>query len=239
MRMSNQKHPAMTKSFFLCITILSLYSCRKENRELPRPQIITDPVQPAILEQDTVYSGDFWGIRIGDSPEEIHTAIQQVKTDRQIGGLVIVSNIFTRLAEIETRIPLYNGLFMDEFQGTNTGVQIAFADGTVKSIYLNSGQQLTRWPDNAAIGPQIQTGDEIKTIYNKLVLINKLDAYKNKFERLSLFYKNLSTAYDSRMSVSPQWYFGAQITDKKIYQVKLNFVNSRLFSVEYTLLEYP
>jgi hypothetical protein len=232
-----QTFPSMHKSIFLLIGVLFFYSCKKE--DLPEPaKRSLDPAMPIILEEESLFSGQFWGINIGDPAEEVHASIQQIKVEKQIGSVGVTGNIFTSITDLETRIPLYHTLLLDESHGTSDGVQFYFAENKIKSIYLNSGESISQWPPHAAHHLSVETGDPINGIYKKLVAISKQPESGDKFERMLFFLKNLSTVYDSRMSVSPEWYFGSTVNNKKGYQVKLNFKSGKLFSIHYTLYEF-
>jgi hypothetical protein len=49
------------------------------------------------------------------------------------------------------------------------------------------------------------------------VNINKKSSYANKFERISLFTKELASQYDPIMTQSPQWYFRYTV-EPKLYE---------------------
>ncbi len=69
----------------------------------------------------------------------------------------------------------------------------------------------------------MRTGDRVSDLYEKLANIRGIGSYKNKFERIFLFVKNLVTAYDPGMNQSPQWYFGYKTGTDTMDQVQVHF----------------
>jgi hypothetical protein len=195
-----------------------------------------EPTGNLIMEQDSIFSGEFWGIRIGSTHEDVYDQIRQIRIEKKIRSVEVADNFFTLISELDTRIPLYNSLRLDEPAGTVDGVQIYFADNKIKSIYLNSGKSLIKWPADAATNSSIQTGDATGVVYEKLVAASKLDKYRNKFDRAWLISKNLSADYDDRLNSSALWYFGSPASEKKGYQVFLKFEKDKLSSIHYNLI---
>ena len=107
--------------------------------------------------------------------------------------LGVVGNVFTGLEGLENKIPLYESLLLDEAKGTSTGIQIAFENGIVKSIWTNEGAKLPKWPavpdKSAAIAP----GDDVSSIYSKLARMKELGIAAKKLERISLFKKDVAS----------------------------------------------
>jgi hypothetical protein len=151
-------------------------------------------------------AGSFWANHWANRVE-LYAKLQQIQAAEKIGGLSIVNNIYTSIDSLKTRLPLYTGIFMDEAIGTSTGVQLSFENNKVKTIFLNNGTQLTRWPVGFAQNTTIAVGDPVDDIYQKLVNIKKNPLSAKKLERLSIFFKDNNKPYDPQMSASPQWYF--------------------------------
>ena len=224
----------MPKTLLYLLVLLFFYSCKKE--ELPeKPLIIVEPPVNMILEQDSLFAGQFWGITIGESTEQVYAALQRIKTEKQITSAEVAGNYFT-IADLDQKIPLYNSLYFDNLIPTEEGVQVYLADNKIKSIYLNNGKLLNRWPQAGSNAHTIRTGDAAADIYNKLVLASEQDNYKNRFGRIMLVSKNLSTPYDEHMSISTQWHVGSPVTNKKVYHLILKFNNGMLSSIHYTLI---
>lgn len=198
-----------------------------------------DPNEPQIISQDTVLSGSLWEFNIGEAADEIYSTIQNVKTDRQIKYLGIINNIFTDVQLLEGRLELYNALFLDETSGTPEGIQIYFEYDKVKSIYKNNGEALGNWPVTFQGNAVVRIGDSIKHIYQPLLAISATPANSPKFQRMSLFQKNVDKGYDPPMEYSPKWQFTSKISDKRFWLVDLNFTAGVLSSMYRTLYEYP
>lgn len=221
----------------LLIVILSLSSCKKEHVTVDRNPLITEPIEPTIIASDTVIIGQWWGLNIGDTSTEIYNTIQQIQSEKHIYYLGVVGNVFTNIDELESAIPLYNSIFLDEINGSGSGVQIYFAHDKVNAIWTNNGNQLSSWPSNVATTATIEKDDTIENIYSKLLSIKQIPAFSNKLERISLFYKDINKAYDPEMSKSSQWHFSATVNDNRYYVIHLNFSFSHLISIYTTLYE--
>jgi len=219
------------------LVLLSFSACKKE--AATSPGIIIDPRPEKRISSDTLTSGQQWGLTIGLSSAEIYSTIQEIQTQKQVGYLIVVGNVFTNLESIEHKIPLYSSILLDEKSGTSTGIQIYFSENKVKSIFTNNGDALSNWPSGTGNSASIAVGDKIADIYQKLVAIKGIGSYASKFERISIFYKDINKSYDPQMSSSPQWYFTATLNDKRYNLVQLNFNGGNLSSIYSTVFERP
>lgn len=225
------------KPFLHILIITTLFgSCKKEQVS---PEIIIDPPPSIIISSDTLSTGQWWGLNIGDTIPNIYKIIQNIQTEKQIRYLGIVGNVFTKLEDIQSIIPLYNSILLNEKNGSASGIQVYFANNKVKSIWTNNGIELSRWPSHTDNAATIAKDDAIEHIYSRLTNIKRIDAFANNLERISLFDKDISKAYDAQMGKSPQWYFSAYVSDKRYYVVHLNFSLGFLTSVYATLYENP
>jgi hypothetical protein len=228
------KNHLMKKVYIFLLAAGLLAACKKEeadNRIIPEP-----PVQIQIS-SDTLTSGQLLGLTIGQTSAELYAKIQQIQAAEKIGGLSVVNNIYTSIDSLKTRLPLYTGFLMDEAIGTSTGVQLSFEKNKVKTIFLNNGMMLSRWPAGFAQNTTINVGDPVDVIYQKLVNIKKNPGPAKKLERLSVFLKDSNKPFDPQMSASPQWYFISTISAKRYNQVSLNFIAGKLVSIYSTVFE--
>ena len=223
----------MKQLYILLFTVIALSACKKE---LSGPNVIIDPFPPKILSSDTLRTGQLWGLAIGQPVADSYARIQALRTERNINNLSIVNNVYTTLDSLQTRLPLYTSLYLDSKIGSSTGIQINFINAKVSVIYTNDGIRLSRWPINTDNDATIAVGDNISRVYQKLVNIKKT-AYANKLERISIFYKDIASAYDPQMSVSPQWYFASVINDKTYNMVQLNISAGKIASIYSTVFE--
>ena len=104
-------------------------------------------------------------------------------------------------------------------------------------MWTNDGTLMGRWPVVTGNNASISVGDNINDIYAKLVNIKNTSNYANKFERISIFEKDFTKAYDPQMAQSRIWYVNGNIDDKKYYRLELNFAESRLVSIYSAILE--
>jgi len=224
----------MKKIYTFLLAAVLFTACKKAELD---DRIIIEPPYQKQISSDTLTSGQLFGLAIGQTSVELYAKLQQIQVAEKIGGLSIVNNIYTNIDSLKTRLPLYTGLLMDEEKGTSTGVQLSFENNKVKSIYLNNGEMLTRWPIGFTQNTTIAVGDPVDDIYQKLVNIKKNSAFAKKLERLSIFFKDNNKPFDPQMSASPQWYFVSTISAKRYNYVSLNFTAGKLVSIYTTVFE--
>ena len=197
------------------------------------------PAEVKIINTDSIQTGQYWGLSIGDSHTVIYAKVQALKGEKAIDYVGVIGNVFTQLTDIEHTLALYQSVFLDETKGTTTGIQISFADNKVKAIWTNNGIKLNRWPEFNAENASIAINDLVTDVYQKLVKIKANADYSKKFERISLFEKDINKVYDDKMSLSGKWYFVSEVTAKRYYLVNLTFTSGKLSSLKWTLFETP
>ena len=223
----------MKNIYLLLLAAVLFTACKKAEVD----NTIVDPPFPTRISSDTLTSGQLFGLTIGQTSVETYARIQQIQAAEKIGGLSIVNNIYTSIDSLKTRLPLYTGMFMDEAIGTSTVIQLGFENNKVKTIFLNNGMMLTRWPLGFAQNTTINVGDPVDGIYQKLVNIKKDPASAKKLEHLSIFFKDNNKPFDPQMSASPQWYFISTISAKRYNHVSLNFTAGKLVSIYTAVFE--
>jgi hypothetical protein len=211
-------------SYFVFL-LLIVTSCLSESN--PEPGIIVEPTQYTVIKKDSLTSGEFLGLKIGSSASDLYQQVQ----NNGASYLYITSNFVTDFESFKDRILLYNYLLFDEMKGTENGVQVTFENNKIKSIYLNSGEKLSKWPKNG--NANIREGDAINAVYDKLMVIKKTRS--SMFERTSLLSKDLKKGYDNDMSVSPQWYYAYQPEDNHLNQVSMHLKDGKL---QYIIVNY-
>lgn len=226
----------MKNQLFLLLLVVMFSSCIKD--EIVTGPIV-EPVPPKVLSCDTIITGQLWGFAIGQSSASVYAKAQEVKLERKIAYMSVVGNVFTSLESLENKIPLYLSIYLDQTVGTSTGIQIYFANNTVKSIWTNDGKQMNKWPANTSANSSIIKGDQVSEVYTKLANIKTIGAYANKFERISMFEKDIAKPYDDQMTNSRLWYINGDMDDKSYYHLELNFTAGKLVSIYSTLYEKP
>lgn len=211
------------------IAALVVWGC-KMNDPMSDREIIVCPTVYSVG-QDSVLTGTYLGMTIEDEAEKVYAAIQALQSPAGVSYVNIVGNSFKSVAELESRIPLYQGLNLDRARGTDAGVQLAFEEGKVKTIYLNSGTQLSKWPATVGSGTFVRVGDDIGSLHETLAKIERIASYAPLFERISLFTKDLSKGYDPVMAQSSQWYFAYKVNDNRMDEVKMDFREGRLVRI--------
>ena len=212
-----------------------VYGCQIKSPVTPQP-VGPDP-EPYQITRDSVKEGSYLGIAINEEAASIYSKIQAFQLAKGVTYLNVVSNIFSDLTPLKERLPLYQYILLDQKPGTDSGVQITIEGQAVKIIYINNGQKLAQWPERQAVNSSIRVGDPASSLYEKLVSIRNLNQYTNKFEHISLLTKDLSSAYDSGMGQSPQWYFGYSTGPDQMDQIQVHFQSgkvSKLYIDHYT-----
>ena len=225
----------MKSTFLLFVIFISLVSCKKETE--PVSLTGTTDASVRVLSRDTLRTGQKWGFSIGDSTTDMYFRMQSNRAEYPMNVFTIVGNIFTKVADLENRLTLYSGIDLDQTIGSPNGIQIAFSNNKIKSIFTNNGTQLSRWPINEAPNSSIAVDDSIDGLYSKLVNISHINAYKSNFERISLFFKDLNKDFDPHIILSPQWIYVRRVDSRMFYVIELNFVSGRLASIYSTLNE--
>lgn len=223
----------MTRLVVAVAILFSLASCMKGSSSGPQD---VQPYTP--IQRDTLRAGEqLWSIAVGSTAPDIYNTIKSIRTERQISYLAVIGNVFTDLSSVQNKIPLYNSIFLDETQGTPSGIQVGFETAKIKVIYTNSGAPLTKWPSINDFANGLSVGDSVTSIYNKLTGIKSLPVYGDKLQRISLFDKNLSTDYDPGMAASSQWQIVTTTVNNRWQLVELNLSQGTLASIYYTLYE--
>jgi hypothetical protein len=220
-----RKNPAVrTNHYFLMKNIIAglllilffcTFGCMKDNAV--QPEIITDPPMVQLIGSDSIYSDDYLGMGVSQKAETIYSVIQSLQQSKGVSYLNVVSNVSSDITQLQSRIPLYKYILLDQKEGTDSGIQITLESGVVTSIYVNSGKKLSQWPEKSDTKSSVRIGDQAAALYEKLIHISKNKSYSSKFERIFLQTKELSASYDPVMAESPQWYFaytvGTDLTD--------------------------
>ncbi|MBE9461600.1 hypothetical protein ACFP1I_02380 [Dyadobacter subterraneus] len=195
---------------------------------------IVDPPQIVVISRDSISSGNYLGLAIDEKAENVYSAVQSLQKSNGVSYLNIVSNFSTEISDLQNRLALYQYILLDESKGTDSGIQITLESGKVKSIYLNSGKELSQWPEKLSAESAVRVGDLSDKLYGKFVGIKGKSQYASKFERIMLATKDVSLAYDPLMAKSPQWYFAYSVGSDVHELVKINFQGGK---VSYIIVE--
>ncbi len=203
------------------------------------PELIIEPPFEERISHDTLTSGNHLGIAINTTAEQAYMALQNFKNTQGLEYVNVTGEGASNMAQIGNRIPLYQSIFLDEKKGTDSGIQISFEAGKVKSIYLNSGKSLDQWPAKENASSSVRIGDKVEDLQAKLLKIESKSAYTHKFERISMFIKILGAAYDNVMTSSPQWYFRYEVEPKVYELVQIHFDHGRVKFIEVSRFKVP
>lgn len=215
----------------LGILLFTVAGCRLAGPDQAVDPIIEPPTS-VLVGRDTISDGKYLGVGINEDAKSTYAAVQSLLQSHGVAYMNIVSNVFSDVSQLRTRIPLYSYILLDQKEGTDSGIQITLEAGKVKSIYLNNGEKLSQWPGKENAKSSIRLGDEAGRLYEKLVRIRQKSRYAGKFERIMLATKDLATSFDPGMAQSPQWYFAYTTAADLLEVVNINFKNERVTSIE-------
>ncbi|TWR26517.1 hypothetical protein FPZ43_15290 [Mucilaginibacter pallidiroseus] len=225
----------MRKIYAVILMVVAVTSaCKKENAG---NEIIVDPPVIRIISKDTITTGAFWGLAIGQTATNIYATLQAMQPEKKMSEIGIVGNVFDQLERVENRLPLYKSILLDHAVGSSAGIQIYFTNDKVSSIYTNNGAKLNRWPGNTGNEASITTGEAISGVYAKLYNIRKNPGFTALFERVSMFSKDIVKPYDDLMAQSPEWYFVSPGEGKRYTQVQMKFTAGKLTAIYVTVFE--
>ncbi|MCF0054996.1 hypothetical protein [Dyadobacter sp. CY356] len=212
---------------FLFAVIITAVGCQMD---IPNENVepIVDPPPIVVISRDSISSGNYLGLAIDEKAENVYSAVQSLQKSKGVTYLNVVSNFSTQFTDLQNRLALYQYILLDESEGTDSGVQINLESGKVKSIYLNSGKQLTQWPEKLSDQSSVRVGDLAGQLYEKFVNIQSKNQYAPKFERILLATKDISLPYDPFMAKSPQWYFAYTVSADVHEMVQINFRDGRV-----------
>jgi hypothetical protein len=196
--------------------------------EQVEPEIIIEPVALIPVSRDSITVGGHLGIKIDTDAEDVYETLKSLPEGSGIRYVNVVGNIFSNVQQLDNRIHLYESIFLDEHKGTDSGVQIAFKEGKVSSIYLNNGNKLAQWPLKENQSASVRVGDASDALYGKLVKIQGKSSYANKFQRISMFTKDLWSHYDPIMTDSPQWYLRYAVEPKLYEHIQIYFESGKV-----------
>lgn len=222
------KHLTMKNTVLAAILSLAFLGTGCLKNDSVEPEIIVEPPFLARVSVDTIRVGEHLGIEISENADHVYTSLQNLQNTIGLQYVNVVGEGASDVKLLEGRIPLYQSIFLDEKKGTDSGAQISFEAGKVKSIYLNSGKQLTQWPLKEKASTSVRVGDKAEDLYSKLMNIQSKSSYAKKFERISLFTKILASRYDPAMTNSRQWYFRYTVEPKLFEHVDINMENGKV-----------
>lgn len=223
----------MKKIAVLIALITFVTGCKKRNIIGPEPS------GWSITERDTVTSGQYWGINIGDDRATVYSKIRTLRQEKMIPALLLQDFHYTSLTAVKDKLPFYNTLNITRVSsGSVITVQFLFTNETVSLIYSSPAGQLNSWPADVDAGTTIRLGDNLATLYNKLAAISNQPLYAGYFKQVRLLNKNLDRDYEEGMSLAGSWKIESHTEEKVITGLELVFKNHSLDSVLIQKEEY-
>jgi hypothetical protein len=181
---------------------------------------------------DSLLSGSYLGLAIGESSTAIYNNLQQLYNCDSIGFVMIVGNIFTNAGCLAYLVPLYTEVLCDDTIRSDSGLQFTFAGDTLKSIYHNNGMTMGSWPNGVGADSIIRIGDPRSMVANKLLKLSGNARTGKELKVFRLFQKDLSTPADTFMLGRAQWYFAREIANDTILETDLYFQDKVLFKIK-------
>ncbi|MBO9593021.1 MAG: hypothetical protein J7599_08930 [Niabella sp.] len=203
--------PARIGALLLVCSLL-LSACQKEDLQ---PRLVIDPVEGRILAADTLRSGSFLGMQIGDSHEMVYEKIKNIALEKNIDMLWVTNPQFSGIEVLKDKLGYYSDLRLSNKWRPSEYVLFQIENDRIKTIYNPEGRQLSKWPGGRQYRYTINTGDPVDALYPKLLQLQSSARYKDYFSAISAFAKFISKPYDARMSASAEWYLNYRQPDKK------------------------
>lgn len=214
------------KKIVILLAPLFFFAACKKNLTSP------EPAGWYITSTDTLTSGQYWGISIGDSREVVYNQLKNVKNEKRIPVLLVENVFYNSLALLKDKLPLYNSIMLNTYlPQDNTAIQILFTDKIVSTIYSNKAGSLTSWPSNLNSGSRIQVGDNLATLHEKLTAISSNPEYARFFNKFYLSDKNLTTDYEEGMAAAKGWFVESYLEEKKLTSVRFVFNQASLDTI--------
>jgi len=216
----------MKRILLLFIPAILLFSCKKDQQDKSF--------------EETISSGNKWGIQIGSSPAAVYSQIQKMNKEKEFNTIIIANQkTYSKPEELKDRLELYQGLSLEK---TNPAARLFFQFYQDKIVYIadfsTNPSDLIKWPKDAADEIAIHKNDPINTLYTKLVNLYKIPSYANYTMRLSV--KQLDTAFDPEMAVNEEWDFNFSVPLKVkdgtmgSSYVRLVFKNNKLSQIKHS-----
>lgn len=183
----------MKKILVLIIPALFLCSCLDDDA-FPRVENIT--------------KGGKWTLKIGSTPEEVYSQLQEFAVDKVFDVAVVYRNSFSRPEEVRDLLPFYNAITLQNSAPGRIDRAVFYLDqDKVSRIEAGGGmpEEVFQWPLEVPDGVSILGGDPLDVLYAKLVTIYQMPAYSNY--QIYLPNKSLDKPFDPDMANYEQWNF--------------------------------
>ncbi|MCF2443212.1 hypothetical protein L0657_04520 [Dyadobacter sp. CY345] len=206
---------------------LNLMSCKVDQDD---PTIVGPEPEPRVnyLGRDSITTGDYRGIAINTSTDEAFDILEAYRKNKTVFYLGAVNNYFADVTDLKGRLRLFDWLVLDETFDTPTGVQLQLASGKVKSIRLNNGTELSKWPQGAGPQEAIAIDDALEVLYQKLIVLSSSQHYKHKFQRVVLGAKYDYALYDPKKAELPWAFIYDTRTQGITEQVRVYFKDKKV-----------
>lgn len=212
--------------FALIVLITSVAGCQKLTQV--EPEVIVCPI-PDIVVRDSVETGSYLGINIGEAVEKVYPILQSFQTTKGVQYVQVVGPPYSDIIPMKDQLPLYQCVILNRKIGsiTDQGIQIYNNGEQVESIYVSS-KKVSQWPENGKSNAVVRVGDNVGTLYDKLIAIKNLGANNHRFESISVTTKLVNKDFDPAMKASPQWYFGYKTGEKTTDLVQVMFSEGKV-----------
>ncbi len=210
----------MTLLFF---TALFIFSCERNE---------------SFLKTETITNGEKWTLKIGSSPEEVYSQLQQLSTEKQFDAVAIVyRKPFSKPEEIVNNIEFYNAVTLQNKSGPIDRAIIQYSGDKVTSIEAGGAlpEPVSSWPEDKSDEIAIHINDPVEIMYEKLVQILETPAYNDY--QIILPDKPLNKPFDPAMADYDEWGFTFTFNIRPgrggISSVRLFFKNGKLSKIRH------
>lgn len=196
---------------------------------------------------ENIKKGSKWTLKIGSTPAEVYSQLQELNKKKKIGGVEIVGRKDLKPEDFRDKIGLYDYLYF-EYPTADNGnwrTRIQFNDGKVECISVYGIHQTAisekeKWPENLPDETAILINDPIGKIPDKLAAIFQTDGYQDP--KIQMYRKTLSLPFDPDMGNYERWnfvFFEDILPGKNSRStVELIFKNGKLYTIKHTYEEF-
>ena len=183
----------MKRVYLLLISIIFLFSCKKEKGG---------------AYTETISKGQKWGLQIGASAAEVFTKLQQLGRENNFQDVAVIRRqAFSDPEAIQNLLVYYDALTLSTKTGRTERVIIEFKEEHVSSITAGGAlpDPISKWPLDIPDQGAIHENDSVSELYEKLAAIYKISHYS--YLELSLPDKTLKKSFDPDMANYNEWGF--------------------------------
>jgi hypothetical protein len=207
-----QRREGMRKSGIIISIMVLIVSCNKSPSSPSSPIDTSGPIQ---FKTDSLVTGSYLGLSIGDSSKAIYARLQQMFKGDSIAYVAVVDNTLSDPSVLPYVVPLYRAVLCSDTTRFYCGMKFAFSGDSLESIchlewiakhepnknlalsVNNNGNLPFSWPSGIDSANAIHVGDNRINVALKLIALSANRNFNADLKRFTFDTKELSTPADS------------------------------------------